>query len=353
MITFVCTKAHRYPLMDFLYSERKEIRRLFRVIPYATLLRKRWLKTGTVIFSDLERLSPDDLDRVGGLSQRLRVAGVRVLNDPAVSCRRYELLKRLHDAGINPHAVDLLTEGRPPANYPVFIRRANDHQGSLTSLLSTPAEYTAAVEELSRRGQCRDDKLVVEFCDTRGDDGWYRKYAAFRVGDSIIPRHLLLGNAWGMKHAFADTSGESADEEWEYVRNNPHEAELMRIFELAGIQYGRIDYGLRDGRPVVWEINTNPALTTLDRVAPELRARQHIHYVNAIHDAFAAIDGGGIGRIAVRRRTPCSEWLSGVEQWLHTRFPSQRPRLVRLTRRIKPALKSLGMVRKPSDQNAG
>jgi hypothetical protein len=43
------------------------------------------------------------------------------------------------------------------------------------------------------------------------------------------------------------------------VATRPHDAGVRRIFEKANIEYGRIDYGVcRDGRIVVWEINTNP-----------------------------------------------------------------------------------------------
>ena len=37
-------------------------------------------------------------------------------------------------------------------------------------------------------------------------------------------------------------------EELRYLRENPHEAELREIFSLARVEYGRIDYGVVDGR---------------------------------------------------------------------------------------------------------
>jgi hypothetical protein len=40
----------------------------------------------------------------------------------------------------------------------------------------------------------------------------------------------------------------------------PHREELRQIFDLAGITYGRIDYGLRAEKIQVWEINLNPTL---------------------------------------------------------------------------------------------
>jgi hypothetical protein len=42
------------------------------------------------------------------------------------------------------------------------------------------------------------------------------------------------------------------------MKQNPHEKSLNNVFDLAGINYGRIDYSILHGKPVVWEINTNP-----------------------------------------------------------------------------------------------
>jgi len=44
------------------------------------------------------------------------------------------------------------------------------------------------------------------------------------------------------------------------MESNPHESWLRETFALARIDFGRIDYGLLDGVPQVWEINTNPTL---------------------------------------------------------------------------------------------
>ena len=44
------------------------------------------------------------------------------------------------------------------------------------------------------------------------------------------------------------------------MEENPHQDALREIFGLAGIDYGRMDYGLLDGKVQVWEINTNPTI---------------------------------------------------------------------------------------------
>jgi hypothetical protein len=49
-------------------------------------------------------------------------------------------------------------------------------------------------------------------------------------------------------------------EELEFVSQNPHHEQLLKIFELAGVEYGRIDYAIKDGRVQTWEINLNPTI---------------------------------------------------------------------------------------------
>ena len=48
------------------------------------------------------------------------------------------------------------------------------------------------------------------------------------------------------------------DEEYEFVSTNPFAEALRPVFEIAGVDYGRVDFGLVGGRPQIYEINTNP-----------------------------------------------------------------------------------------------
>jgi hypothetical protein len=117
------------------------------------------------------------------------------------------------------------------------------------------------------------DLLLVEFCDTADAQGVYRKYAAFRVGDAIIARHLFFSHHWHVKSAELQDAA-SLQEERDYVTMNPHSEMLRPIFDLAGIEYGRVDYALHDGRIRVWEINTNPTILAPPRErVPTRRSR--------------------------------------------------------------------------------
>ena len=140
----------------------------------------------------------------------------------------------------------------------MFVRRESEHTGSLSGLLRDQTEVDHAIVRLLLGGAEVADILVVEFCDT-AQDRLFRKYAAFRVGDHIIPRHIVFSSKWVLKGAdLLDAA--KLREEREYLESNPHEQELREIFECAQIDYGRVDYGLLDGRVQVWEINSNPGV---------------------------------------------------------------------------------------------
>ena len=77
-------------------------------------------------------------------------------------------------------------------------------------------------------------------------------------------------------------------EENAYLDANPHESELREIFELADIEYGRIDYGIKGGRIQVWEINTNPTVL-LRRHLRDARAPIHRRFAAAYRSALDAL----------------------------------------------------------------
>src|SRR5262249_17750721 len=104
------------------------------------------------------------------------------------------------------------------------------------------------------------DLLVVEYCDTADGAGVFRQYCATIVGGRIIPQVLVHNRNWITKWEGRLVDPDKAREQRLYVEGNPHAEWLRATFELAGIGYGRIDYGVKDGAPQVWEINTNPTI---------------------------------------------------------------------------------------------
>jgi hypothetical protein len=210
--------------------------------------------------------------------ERLATAkdAARVLNQPRRILLRHDLLRAAHDAGMNRFRSWRATEvafghdkraagtdasaAASALRYPVFVRFANLHTGNLTPLLDSPRQLEAAIAALMSAGRRLDDLLVVEFCDTKDEHGVYQKYSAYMIGDRVVPRYLECSRDWMVKWDWRIFDRVRADEETRYLETNPHESWIRRIFELAAIDYGRVDYSVLDGVPQAWEINTNPTI---------------------------------------------------------------------------------------------
>jgi len=291
MIYFLLTARHNYTIRQYLRSWGRELTSRMQVIPYSALPANRELPAGTYVFSDIERLTAVQRPLVEGVWERLAKAGdaVRLLNHPGRSMRRHRLLRSLHERGLNRFNAFPPNEPGQPWRYPVFVRKENEHTGSLSALLHDREAVEKALLTLIMDGHDPRELLVVEFCDTADGEGVYRKYAAFRIGDEILPRHVLFSRNWVLKDV--DLLEPAHREEVKaYCRENPHEEQLRAVFELAGIEYGRIDYSLQGGAIQVWEINTNPVVMRPPAEYPAATLAFHEAFAKRIGEAFVHID---------------------------------------------------------------
>jgi hypothetical protein len=294
VIRFVVTPQHRYTLEWFLHDGGRHLRDVVETVGYDDVLGAGRLPAGRYVFCDIDRLTADEREAAARVHAELaRARPARPpLNHPTRVMRRYELLRALFEAGINDFDVVRLTEARAPRRLPVFLRHASTHASELlTPLLRTAADVADATRALDEQGLDRDDILAIGFCDTADAAGVYRKYAAFVIGDRIVPRHLFFDRTWTVGSP-ALVEPDLMAEEYAYVRDNPHEAALAAVFRLARIEYGRVNYGLRDGRVQVWEINTNPVVTQraglpARRPAPELFLRRFEEALRHLDDRAA------------------------------------------------------------------
>jgi hypothetical protein len=235
----------------------------------------------------------------GEFHDQVRAAGARVLNDPSKVLRRCELLRLMRETGVNSFAAYRITGPRPALKFPVFLRQGNEHKGPLTPLLHDQAALDAALAEARSLPIDPDDLLIVEYCDTRGADGLFRKYAAMKIGDELIARHVLFSKDWVNKYPTRSDAA-TAREEAEFIRDHPHEGRLREIFAAAAIDYGRIDYGISNGEVVVWEINTNPAVMVLPGACAPERMEAQARSAAQIAEALGKLDCASPEKINVR-----------------------------------------------------
>lgn len=261
MITYLVTRRNAWTVRAFLDTWGRPVAERFHIVHYEDLGSLATVSAGVCIFSDLDRLTSRDVERASELRRQLIQSGrVRSLNNPARSLRRLELLSLLHRQGINHFRAHRITDLREPLRFPVFLRYEDEHWGSISPLLHTRRELDRALAcacVLHRRPR---HLIAMEYCDTRGDDGIHRKYSAFLIDGRVVPRDLIFDRAWLQKD-IALVTPKTIEEERLYLDTNPHEAPLLAVAELAGIDYGRIDYGFVEGELQIWEINTNPVIS--------------------------------------------------------------------------------------------
>jgi len=276
MLHYVVTREARGTIHLFLAGDGRALAPHVRVILYDELFRMRRVPVGTWIFSDLERLDRPDLERAARCWDALEGSGhpVRLFNHPLRVKRRYELLRALKEAGRNDYDVYRIDEGRTPARFPVFLRVENDHKGPETELIHDAAALAEAIARLPAEGKSRAHRMITEYCAEADARGRFRKYGAFLLDGEIVPRHLLVNEHWVAKGRDRESCNDTIPEQIEYARKNPHAEALERAFEIAEIDYGRVDYTIVDGRIQVYEINTNPQITVPGRGQGDPRRRR-------------------------------------------------------------------------------
>jgi len=267
MLYYLCREAHQYTIRDFLASLPKARRPRLEVAPYERLFATRRLPLGHLIFTDLDRLTPYELEVAESAARAVikRAPQARIYNSPAGVRLRYPLLRRLFELGLNPIEALRVDDERVPTRFPVFIRREAEALGPeplapLGPLLRSAEEYRLALGQLRREGRSLAGLIALSFIDTRDAEGRYRKYGVIRAGEALVPQHLFVSANWVVKRTEVASTPELAAEERDFLLDNPHAPVLRRIFDEAGITFGRVDYTIGPKGPVVFEINTNPSL---------------------------------------------------------------------------------------------
>lgn len=257
MIYFVSTGSHRY---THAIVER-DLKR-FKRVSYPVLLMRHYLPRGVYIFSDFDRLSAWQLELAASVYRQLRDAGCPVLNDPARALSRLDFLRLLHRRKINSFKAWSPEEAEDVDHFPVFLRTQAAHRGVLTDLLPDRAALGRALARASAEGIPARDLMICEYRAEPVREGLFRKLSVYRVGPRTVAAPNVHERRWMAKYGEVGVADQALyDDEHRIVRDNPFGASVLRAFEVAGIDYGRADFGLVNGRPEIYEINSNPSIS--------------------------------------------------------------------------------------------
>jgi len=258
-----------------LVSAYPELSKILRPVLYRDVYRKLSVPVGTCIFSDLEFLTPLQLEAAACMEQTIRSDSnyARILNSPTRTCERFQLLRLLRKKKLSTVEAVRLDSLETPKRYPVFLRSEQGCFGPETGLLNDATEFEVALQRLVEQGRPLKGRISLSYEAEPDQNGIFRKYGANRIGDRIVPQHIMFSKHWMIKAAGNYIDETTIAEELNYVRTNPHNDFLLEAFDAGGIEYGRADYGFKDGKPVIYEININPTLTGRKRPAMQKSER--------------------------------------------------------------------------------
>ncbi len=234
------------------------------------------LPQGAWVLADFDRLHPWYLEVAASRFDALVEAGFPVLNDPRRFLSRASVIRTLFAQGINSFTCWLPAFGEVPVRFPVFLRTLAGHRGVISDLLADAAAASAALEQALTQGFTITDLVFVEYRAAADPGaGHFQKHAAYRIGDKVLRAMTVNDDGWMAK---TGTLGRATEEtyatELAEMTTYPHADLMRRITDLCGCTYGRVDFGIVDGKVEIYEINTNPAIgfVEADHPSPSRRA---------------------------------------------------------------------------------
>lgn len=145
--------------------------------------------------------------------------------------------------------------------FPLLVRPAGTHGGDNFEKMENPAQLQAFLS-----GHEPGSYYLSAFVDYQAEDGYFRKYRFFYVGDEILPYHLAIDDQWKVHHVstsmathtwMQDEERAFLDDPWQAF-GEAQKAALRAIRETIGLDYFGIDCALdRDGAVVVFEANAS------------------------------------------------------------------------------------------------
>lgn len=171
--------------------------------------------------------------------------------------------------------------------FPLLLRAPGHHIGQHFHKVDHPAQVSAAVQMLPG-----NSIYAIEFLDTRGVDGSYRKYRVMIVGGELYPVHLAVSKEWKVHYFSSAMAGSESyrREEARFLDDMPAALGPQAMSALATIarelrlDYAGIDFALdAKGRLVLFEAN---AAMSIYQPRPDERWLYRVEPTRRVVDAI-------------------------------------------------------------------
>ena len=177
MIYFCVARQHSYTISWFLSDwSSARFKKYVQFIPYDMLPLLEKIVPAAFIFTDIERLNSFQLKIVEDFCDQLVSydKNIPILNNPRIVLSRYDLLRKLHDSGLNEFNVYRASDKNYEPRYPVFLRMDNDHDGPRSKFLDNRQQVDQALLQTRMLGLDIRHMMLSEYCETKDTAGYYR-----------------------------------------------------------------------------------------------------------------------------------------------------------------------------------
>jgi len=225
--------------------------------------------TGYKVLLNLITEPEENAKVLENLRKLLRGVSGRVINTPDAVLRstRDQVARTLSGiAGlIVPKAIRL--NGNKPAvaagaiekaglSAPLILRQVGTHSGKIVGRFDRVDDAVAALTP--------GDHVATQFVDFASNDGFYRKYRTFFIGERIVLRHMLVSDHWNVhandRSRFMAEHPDTVSEERALMESSDPFANVRRMLEAVRermpLDFFGMDYGVTQaGEVVLFEAN--------------------------------------------------------------------------------------------------
>ncbi len=185
---------------------------------------------------------------------------------------------------ISGHALEIF-EGNE-FTFPLLLRPPGFHNGSYFVRVDSPDELNSASEGLPS-----ENILVIEFIDSRLEDGLFRKYRVMSINGTLYPIHMAISTQWKVHYFSSDMEDNEKYRHEEEIFLNDFYAflgakaisALDKISQTLALDYCGIDFGMdKNGNVLLYEANSTMV------IAPPANDRRWDYKRVSIANALAA-----------------------------------------------------------------
>ena len=189
-----------------------------------------------------------------------------VINPPArvrATGREQNARRLARIAGVVAPRITRLSQLGDPG-FPLLLRSAGYHTGQYFVRVETADALASAAATLPG-----EDRLAIEYRDSRGVDGMARKYRVMFIGGVAYPLHLAISADWKVHYFTAEMGANAAfrTEEQRFLDDMPRAlgdramAALSAVQAMLGLDYAGIDFAMMpNGALLAFEANATMAI---------------------------------------------------------------------------------------------